>query len=149
MKTMLLGKDAKNLSVSEIPVYVIPLHNSMHKELLVMSEMKASTIDGVQIEGVCALYDQEEKFFKFISKNRDDLIKLLNERDFIFEFVPEKQYRICSSCGKVMQVGYVFEGDNTYYCTVECRSMAVSEEEYLKMHDDGNGNAYWTSWHDC
>lgn len=54
--------------------------------------------------------------------------------------------RICSECKKKMNKGYCIENGLEYYCTDECLNKHYTEEEYLKMYDDGNGDSYYTEW---
>lgn len=56
--------------------------------------------------------------------------------------------RICSECGKHMAEGYVIEGGIEYYCSDECLHRHYTDEEYLEMYDDGNGDTFWTQWDD-
>lgn len=66
----------------------------------------------------------------------------------MIETYQDKNYdycRICSECGHLMDNGYVIE-DDEYYCSDECLHKNLTEEEYLKLYDDGNGNSYWTQW---
>lgn len=56
--------------------------------------------------------------------------------------------RICSECKKKMNEGYCIDGGSEYYCSDECLHKHYSEEEYLDMYDDGNGDSYWTEWED-
>jgi hypothetical protein len=57
-----------------------------------------------------------------------------------------KHPRTCSHCGKGMSEGYCIEGGESYYCSPECLHANMTEEEYLELHDDGNGDSYWTEW---
>lgn len=54
--------------------------------------------------------------------------------------------RECSECGHLMGNGYVIESGLEYYCSDECLHKNISEEEYLKLYDNGNGDTYWTEW---
>lgn len=56
--------------------------------------------------------------------------------------------RICSECKKKMNDGYCIDGGLEYYCSDECLHKHYTEEEYLDMYDDGNGDSYWTEWED-
>ena len=47
-----------------------------------------------------------------------------------------------------MQEGFYFESDGTQYCSEKCLTEVISWTEYSEVHDDGNGDAYWTSWED-
>ena len=54
--------------------------------------------------------------------------------------------RTCSECGKKMVQGYCIDNGMEYYCSDECLHKHYTEEEYLEMYDDGNGDTYWTEW---
>lgn len=54
--------------------------------------------------------------------------------------------RKCSKCNKPMKEGYVIADGEEYYCSDECLYSKYSEEEYLELYDDGNGDSYWTEW---
>lgn len=56
--------------------------------------------------------------------------------------------RMCSSCGKGMNEGYVVNGDLEYYCTDECLYAHYDSEDYEEMFDDGNGDSCYTTWED-
>lgn len=56
--------------------------------------------------------------------------------------------RICSECGKEMKDGYVIDGGMEYFCSDECLHKHYTDEEYLEMYDEGNGDSYWTEWDD-
>lgn len=56
--------------------------------------------------------------------------------------------RICNDCGKYMTRGYVIENGVEYYCSEECLNKHYTENEYLQMYDDGNGDSYYTEWED-
>lgn len=56
--------------------------------------------------------------------------------------------RACSVCGSAMTEGYCIENGAAYYCSDECMQTEMTEEEYLDLYDDGNGDSYWTSWTD-
>ena len=56
--------------------------------------------------------------------------------------------RLCSECGKYITRGYVIENGLEYYCSEECLDKHYTEEEYLKMYDDGDGDSYYTEWED-
>lgn len=57
-----------------------------------------------------------------------------------------KNYRTCNECGKEMTEGYCIENGTEYYCSDECLHKNITEEEYLKLYDNGNGDSYWTEW---
>lgn len=54
--------------------------------------------------------------------------------------------RKCNECGKYMTCGYVIENGMEYYCSEECLNKHYTEEEYLNMYDDGEGDSYYTEW---
>lgn len=54
--------------------------------------------------------------------------------------------RICSHCGKPMKAGYCIDGGSEYYCSDECLHAHYTDEEYLEMYDNGDGDSYWTEW---
>lgn len=54
--------------------------------------------------------------------------------------------RICDECGKAMAEGYCIEGGQSYYCSDECLHKNLTEDEYLELYDDGDGDSYWTEW---
>lgn len=56
---------------------------------------------------------------------------------------------LCSSCTKPLEQGYYFETDATGYCSKECLLHKMSWDEYLAVHDNGDGDAYWTIWPNC
>lgn len=60
----------------------------------------------------------------------------------------EDDLRVCSDCGKIMNEGFCIENGLEYYCSDECLHKHYTEDEYLKMYDDGNGDSYYTEWED-
>lgn len=54
--------------------------------------------------------------------------------------------RICSNCGAEMTEGYCIDGGCEYYCCDECLHEHYTEEEYLELYNDGEGDSYWTQW---
>lgn len=56
--------------------------------------------------------------------------------------------RRCDKCGKPMKEGYVIAGGLEYYCSDKCLHEFYTEEEFLNMYDNGNGESYWTEWED-
>lgn len=64
-----------------------------------------------------------------------------------FPSIEEMDYfRTCSHCGKGMREGYCINSGEKYYCSDECLHEHYTEEEYLEMYDEGNGDSYWTEW---
>lgn len=54
--------------------------------------------------------------------------------------------RFCDNCGRYMTRGYVIENGCEYYCSDDCLHTRYSEEEYLKLYNDGDGDSYYTEW---
>ena len=54
--------------------------------------------------------------------------------------------RICNECKKKMNKGYCIENGMEYYCTDECLHKHYTEEEFLNMYNDGDGDSYYTEW---
>ncbi|WP_318616240.1 hypothetical protein [Sporosarcina sp. YIM B06819] len=106
--------------------------------------------DGILIESkeICAIYDVNEGCFRFSCATLLELRTMLIAQDFRMKD-PDEEERLCSECGVPMQEGFYFESDATQYCSVECLTQVISWEEYLVIHDNGNGDAYWTDWYDC
>lgn len=52
----------------------------------------------------------------------------------------------CSECGNIMNEGYVIESSEDLYCSDKCLEKNMTREEFLKLHDKDNGDAYWTDW---
>ena len=64
----------------------------------------------------------------------------------INDYAEKHDIRVCSKCGHLMDNGYINENDYSYYCSDECLHKDYTENEYLKLHDNGNGDFYWTEW---
>ena len=79
--------------------------------------------------GKCALFKEGENEFY------SDLAKM-----------KQSESRKCSHCGKEMNVGYCIRGGEEYYCSDDCLHEHYSEQEYLDLYDNGNGDSYWTEW---
>lgn len=56
-------------------------------------------------------------------------------------------FRICDECGKPMIEGYVVDGCNTY-CSEVCLHKHITEEEFISLFDNGNGDTYYTNWYE-
>lgn len=54
--------------------------------------------------------------------------------------------RRCSHCHKIMTEGYCIESGEEYYCSDECLHEHYTDEEYLELYDEGDGDTYWTQW---
>ncbi len=78
-----------------------------------------------------------------------EAIKEFNIFEGIFSITKDEEDnypRTCSHCGKGMHAGYCINSGEKYYCSDECLHEHYTEEEYLEMYDDGNGDSYWTEW---
>lgn len=64
----------------------------------------------------------------------------------MIDYEEEEELRECSECGKGMTEGYCIDNGLEYYCSEECLHKHYTEEEYLEMYDNGNGDSYWTMW---
>ena len=93
-------------------------------------------------DGLCVIY--ADGYFDFVCTAISELGHILAARNLIIKELKEERH--CSQCESPMQRGFYFESDGTQYCSKECLTNVISWEEYLKIHDDGNGDAYWTSW---
>ena len=57
--------------------------------------------------------------------------------------------RVCTTCEKGMDEGYLDEGAGEYFCSEECLYVdGYTPEQYEKDYDDGNGFIFWTDWYD-
>jgi len=135
-----------NETVVKTPVYLTNV-NTGETDFYILLCLRKAHED--KMHEIAIIYCQEQDEYVFIKRDYDELLKHLNENGFILEKVPEDQYRVCDSCKKFMQEGFVFESDCTYYCSEECRRTVISDAEYEAMYDDGNGDAYWTEWYTC
>lgn len=129
---------------------------------------KGETIKIFSQDGYTTTLDQNSKLHVHTGKTRmkriiDRLVacgwKKVNVRNQagsicqLIEFITEPETnenvsRKCSDCGKEMSQGYCIRGGEEYYCSDDCLHEHYSEEEYLKLYDNGNGDSYWTEWDD-
>ncbi|WP_304576770.1 hypothetical protein [Romboutsia ilealis] len=67
------------------------------------------------------------------------------------EILHNNEIRICSNpeCKKIMVEGYVIENGMEYYCCEECLHTEITEEEFIELYDDGEGDSYYTEWDYC
>jgi len=56
-------------------------------------------------------------------------------------------FRVCDECGKPMIEGYVIDGCDTY-CSENCMNKHLTDEEFIQLYNDGNGDTYWTTWYE-
>lgn len=74
----------------------------------------------------------------YLNNKINELKNKLNEE--------EKETRTCSECKKEITQGYCIENGEEYYCSDECLHKHYTQDEYLEMYDNGNGESYWTEW---
>lgn len=55
--------------------------------------------------------------------------------------------RVCSHCGQLMDEGYCIESGMAYYCSDECLRENMTDDEFLELYDDGNGDTCYTEWY--
>jgi hypothetical protein len=100
----------------------------------------------IEDDGLCAIYAGGS--FDFVSTTRCELDRILSTQDLKIKELEDDE-RLCSQCNIPMLEGFYFESDGTQYCCEECLAKVISWQEYLKIHDNGNGDAFWTDWYDC
>jgi hypothetical protein len=54
--------------------------------------------------------------------------------------------RKCTQCDSQMSEGYCIDDGLKHYCSDECLEKNMTQEEFKKLYDDGNGSSYWTEW---
>jgi hypothetical protein len=47
-----------------------------------------------------------------------------------------------------MNEGYVINGGCEHYCSDACLFKHITPTEFEDLHDDGDGDSYWTEWED-
>ncbi|WP_342513526.1 hypothetical protein MKY34_01665 [Sporosarcina sp. FSL K6-1522] len=106
--------------------------------------------NGILVEGdeLCAIYNVDDENFKFVYTTRFELSVALATQGLRMKDSEEEE-RLCSECGAPMQEGFCFESDASQYCSEKCLTKVITWGEYLNMHDNGNGDAYWADWGDC
>ena len=60
--------------------------------------------------------------------------------------INEDNARYCDECGKKMNKGYCIDNGCEYYCSDKCLHKHYTEEEYLDLYNDGEGDSYWAEW---
>lgn len=81
---------------------------------------------------------------------RGNYKELKDTLDYFYERYENEieDLRICNECGNVMNSGYCIDNGAEYYCSEECLHKHYTEEEFLEMYDNGNGDSYYTEWSD-
>jgi hypothetical protein len=126
---LLLGFD-----VEKITIQLLEYNDEVYLE-------KGILIEG---DGLCVIY--ADGYFDFVCTARSELEHILAARNLTIKEL--KEGRHCTQCESLMQRGFYFESDGTEYCSKDCLTKVISWKEYLKIHDGGNGDAYWMSWED-
>jgi hypothetical protein len=85
--------------------------------------------------------ENEEQTSSVSCINKEDLIK--ESEEWLNDL---KEKRICSECGREMIEGYCIENGLEYYCSDECLHKNMTQEEYLELYNDGEGDSYYTEW---
>ena len=85
--------------------------------------------------------ENEEQTSSVSCIDKEDLIK--ESEEWLNDL---KEKRICSECGREMIEGYCIENGLDYYCSDECLHKNMTEEEYLELYNDGEGDSYYTEW---
>lgn len=66
--------------------------------------------------------------------------------NFIKDILENIEVRQCNICNSYMIEGFCIEEGLHYYCSESCMHKDMTEEEFLFLYDDGNGDSYWTEW---
>ena len=94
-------------------------------------------------------FEENEKYTSSCTCiDRKDMLNMALDiiKEDIQNYAYEHDIRVCSECGHLMDNGYCIENGIYYYCSEKCLHKNMSEEEFLKLYDDGNGDSYWTEW---
>lgn len=51
----------------------------------------------------------------------------------------------CVKCNKPTDDGFILNGD--IHCSVECRRLEMTDDEYEAAHKEDDDSFYWTSWY--
>lgn len=103
-----------------------------------------------QIEGTNNYMKKLEILSELINEV-NELVKVNNiskcEVETIIETLEDEslEVRICTNCGELMEVGYVVNGGDEYYCSDECLHEEYTEKEWLEEVEN-NEDSYWTEW---
>lgn len=64
-----------------------------------------------------------------------------------YQDIYEDHIRQCTECNSIMQEGYCIENGLEYYCCDECLHKNITQEEFDRLYDNGNGDTYYTEWY--
>tara|TARA_R110000868_G_scaffold103241_2_gene284373 strand:- start:9261 stop:9551 length:291 start_codon:yes stop_codon:yes gene_type:complete len=54
--------------------------------------------------------------------------------------------RQCDECKQGMNEGYVICNGEQYYCTDECLHKHFTHEQWYELHENGDGESYYSAW---
>lgn len=78
----------------------------------------------------------------------EDLAAKKGDEEFWYELEEQLDcFRICDACGEPMLDGFVVQGAN-HYCSEDCLHTVMTEEEYMKEHEECDSDTFWTMWFD-
>lgn len=115
-----------------------------------MKVFEATLKDGRVYRVLCENENQVQRFLSAAVKisilKAEDILNGIHSISDWEKLVDVKKYaRKCDECGCGMNEGYYVEG--SYYCSENCRSKHLSDEEFISMHNEGL-DAYYTEWED-
>ena len=100
-------------------------------------------------KGVYDFLEEECSHFPLIWEEFGEGILSHTENTDFWEHLSEQLdcFRICDECGKPMIEGYLVDGCDTY-CSEECLHTHISDEDFNKRYNNGDGDTYWTTWYE-
>lgn len=102
---------------------------------------KCDVIDALECMETIELLETEDRNMLKIA---EIVLRHMNELEY--DRIRDDSIRICDECGEVMTCGYCINEGDEYYCSDDCLHKHYTQEEYLEMNRDGNGDSYWTEW---
>ena len=133
---MIINEDIIQGNPSEL---VMSLQTQIANQILQMSVN--------DYEDVCQNMRMTSDIFEILEEHiNDEFITLKYNPMGAWYLVEKEEPRVCSECGKKMTEGYCIDNGLEYYCSDECLHKNISEEEYERLYDNGNGDSYWTEW---
>ena len=133
---MIINEDIIQGNPSEL---VMSLQTQIANQILQMSVN--------DYEDVCQNMRMTSDIFEILEEHiNDEFITLKYNPMGAWYLVEKEEPRVCSVCGKEMTEGFCIENGLEYYCSDECLHKNISEEEYERLYDNGNGDSYWTEW---
>jgi hypothetical protein len=99
-------------------------------------------LESLEASQQCFIHGDDTEIFEKDVEALELAITIIKEWD-----VDSSDYlRECTECGHLMNEGYVIENGIEYYCSDECLHKHITEEEYQRLYDNGDGDSYWTEW---